>query len=262
MAEPEYSIIDQNLRAAMRFFGRASGCGDVTERDGLVLIDSGVNYSVFNITMFTTPVTDPETLQKRLRTAATYFDCRRTRWSMWVCDDLFPATLRRKVPGALQLARLRRLTEAPGMFADRLKPPSRKLPELITRRVEDPVTRSHFAHITSMNFDIPFVTCQAVYANERAWAYDYHGYVGYVENTPVTTMAVVVAAGALGVYSVSTVASHRRKGYAEALMRQVLGQYWRNTGIERTVLQATRAGFDMYLKMGYRPVSHFTVYML
>ena len=77
----------------------------------------------------------------------------------------------------------------------------------------------------------------------------------------VTTVAVVVAADSIGIYSVSTLSPYRRKGYAESLMRQVIGQYTRQTGIERAVLQATRAGFDMYRKMGFRPVSHFTVYM-
>jgi predicted acetyltransferase len=70
-----------------------------------------------------------------------------------------------------------------------------------------------------------------------------------------------MAAESIGVYSVSTLPQYRRKGYAESLMRQVVAQYTRETGIERSVLQATRAGFDMYRKMGYRAVSHFTVYM-
>jgi GNAT superfamily N-acetyltransferase len=261
VAEPEYSIVDQNLRAAMRFFGRASGCGDISERDGVVLIDSGVNYSVFNIGMFTSPVSAQEMLAERIASAAGHFESRRTRWSMWVCDDLFPQALRVRIPRAFQNARLRRLTEAPGMIADRLAPRTRVLPPIVPRPVTDAVTRSHFAHITSMNFDIPFATCQAVYANERAWSYDYHGFVGYANGTPVATVAIVIAAGVLGVYSVSTLPAHRHKGYAEALMRIVLEDYYRSTGIERTVLQATRAGFDMYLKMGYRPVSHFSVYM-
>ena len=53
VTEAEYSIVDRNLRAAMPFFGLACGTGDVTERDGMLLIDSGVNYAVFNIAMLT-----------------------------------------------------------------------------------------------------------------------------------------------------------------------------------------------------------------
>ena len=121
--------------------------------------------------------------------------------------------------------------------------------------------RADFAHITSLNFDIPFATCRIVYGTEKAWSHDYRGYVGYYKGTAVTTLAVVVAAESIGIYSVSTLPQYRRKGYAESLMRLVIADYTRRTGLERTVLQATRAGFDMYKKMGYRAVSHFSVYM-
>lgn len=91
----EYSIIEQNLRATMRFFGQASGCGDITERDGVLLIDSGVNYAVFNIAMLTSGVDSPEMLTRRTATAARYFEERKTRWSLWICDEMLAEPARR-----------------------------------------------------------------------------------------------------------------------------------------------------------------------
>jgi GNAT superfamily N-acetyltransferase len=258
---PEYSIVETNLRATMRFFGAASGTGDITERDGVLLIDSGVNYGVFNIAMLTADVHNAEVLTRRVATAARYFEERRTRWSLWICDEMLAEPVRKKAPGIFATRSLRRLTEAPGMIAERIRPPGRALPPIECRPVVDAATRADFAHVTSLNFDIPFATCRAIYGTERAWKNEYRGYVAYDRGMAAATMAVVVAANSIGIYSVSTLPQYRRKGYAEALMRQVIGDYSRATGLQRSVLQATRAGLEMYRKMGYRAVSHFTVYM-
>lgn len=244
----------------MPFFGLASGLGDVTQRDGMLLIDSGVNYGVFNIAMFAGPVSDLDTLRRRLVTASSYYERRNTRWSLWLCDDLI-APVRTRSASYLAEQGLRRLTEAPGMLAERLSPPDRHLPIVECRPVNDEKTRQDFAYATSVNFDIPIATCRQVYGNQDAWRHDYRGFVGYWKGVPVTTTAAVIAAGAIGIYSVGTVPPHRRKGYAESLMRQVIAHYTRTLGIERTVLQATRAGYDMYRKMGYRDVGHFSVFM-
>jgi len=70
-----------------------------------------------------------------------------------------------------------------------------------------------------------------------------------------------VAAGVAGVYSVGTLPGKRRRGYAEALMREVLDRVHAETGVERTILQSTRTGFSMYSRMGYRPMTNFTVFI-
>jgi GNAT superfamily N-acetyltransferase len=261
VAVSEYFLVERNLRAAMKFFGRASGAGDITERDGMLLIDSGVGYSVFNIAMLTAPVRSAEFLAARIRSAAEHYASRGARWSMWLCEEMLDAPVRPRIPALFGAEGLRRLTDAPGMIAARLRPPVRPLPLVESRRVNDAATRGDFAHITSLNFDIPFATCQVVYGNPGAWAHDYHGYVAYVRGAPVASAAVVVAEDSIGLYSVSTLAQFRHKGFAEALMRQVIESYSEQTGLERTVLQATRLGYEMYVKMGYRPVSRFVVYM-
>lgn len=245
----------------MQFFGRASGLGGIDERDGVLLIDSGVGYSVFNIVMLTSPVATCQALADRIRTGAAYFRGRGTRWSMWLCEEMLDAAVRSRAAAMFANEGLRRLTDAPGMIAERIESAKRALPSVECRPVEKASTRADFAHITCMNFDIPYTTCQAVYGNPHAWSYDYHGYVGYVQGAPVATTAVVVAADSIGVYSVSTLPQFRRRGFAESLMRQVIERYRGTTGVERTVLQATRSGYEMYLKMGYRPVSRFLVYM-
>jgi ribosomal protein S18 acetylase RimI-like enzyme len=77
-----------------------------------------------------------------------------------------------------------------------------------------------------------------------------------VDGAAVATTVIVEAAGAAGIYSVSTNPGWRRRGYAEALMRAALGERARG----RVLLQSSRAGLRLYQKMGFRRVTRFFVY--
>src|SRR6266568_5116535 len=83
-----HQIVHDNLCLALQFFGRASGRGTVEERAGLLLIDSGVDYAVFNIAVLAEPVENLAQLEMRVGLASEWYAKRRTRWSLWVCDDL------------------------------------------------------------------------------------------------------------------------------------------------------------------------------
>ena len=49
----DFQIVDANLRAAMRFFGGATGRGEIASLPGGVAMYSGLDYGVFNIAMLT-----------------------------------------------------------------------------------------------------------------------------------------------------------------------------------------------------------------
>lgn len=261
MLAPAHALVEENLRTALQFFGHASGTGAIEERDGMKLIDSGVNYPVFNIAMMTGPVAGPQEFEQRIAAAGRWFAARNTGWSLWLCEDHLPRAVRSRLSSILYAHRLRALTEAPGMIAASLAPPQRALPEIEWRPVGDVQSRLEFAHITTVCFDIPFATSRAIYGPESAWQGDYQGYLAYANGVAVSTTAVVVAAGSTGFYSVSTLPDHRRRGYAEALMRQVYATVRLKNGPEQTVLQATRSGQRMYERMGYRQATNFLVFI-
>lgn len=256
------AVIDENLREAMRFFGQATGQGGIHDYDGVRVIDSGIDYAVFNISLFTAPaVATRADFDERIGRPEIFFRNKSMRWSHWTCLDLLPPAIRSHADEVFRGRGLRKLTEAPGMLADRLLAPTRPLPVLRWRPVSDSETRIAFAHITSMSFDIPFMTCRSVYETECAWEGSYRGYVGYFQNTPVCTAAIVVAAGAIGIYSVATLPGYRRRGFAESLLRNVLAQVSAETKFTRCVLQSTKAGYDLYRRMGFDIVGRFAVYL-
>jgi GNAT superfamily N-acetyltransferase len=254
--------ITANLSEAMRFFGRARADAEVHELPGVSLIYCGLDYAAFNAgVMGDSMPLDASDLARRIEDPADHFERRRLRWSYWYCDDVVGKTLIPHARALLQQRGMVELTDAPGMMAHHLAPPSRALPEVDVRPVSDETTRSAFAHITSLSFEVPWTICREVYGAEHAWQGSFRGYVGFVDGMAVSTTAVVVAAGVAGIYSVGTIPGKRGRGYAEALMRDVLERTREETGIERTILQSTRTGFSMYTKMGYEPLTSFTIFI-
>src|SRR6266403_558700 len=91
----DFLIIEANLRCAMRFFGEATGSGDVRTLDGTVAMFSGLDYGVFNIALLTARVTGNE-LERHLAEVAHFFKERTLRWSFWLCEDLLDPHARRR----------------------------------------------------------------------------------------------------------------------------------------------------------------------
>ena len=99
----------------------------------------------------------------------------------------------------------------------------------------------------------------AVYTPERAWKGDYQGFVGLVDGRPVAIVALVAAAGALGVYSLGTLPAYRRQGYGEGLLRAAVAEMQQRPG--PLILQSTEIGYSLYRRMGFRDATKFTVYL-
>lgn len=254
--------VADNLLRALRFFGQARIGSEIRDLPGVSLIFCGLNYAAFNAALHAKPIeSDSRELARLVEISAAQFDQRNVRWTYWLCDDFLGKPVRREAGRIFHQHGLRPLTEAPGMYAEILEPPHRRLPELEVRAVADDKTRNAFADIMAVAFDIPHSVCTAVYASDRAWMGDLRGYVGYSNGRPVTTAAAVVTSDVIGLYSVATLPQYRRSGFAEAIMRQVIEDARRTLGIRRTVLQATRSGFHLYQRMGYKTVTNFNVYI-
>jgi len=257
---PEYLTVEENLRAAMRFFGQASGSGEVQPLDGSVAMYSGLDYGVFNIALLTAPAADGQ-LESRLRDVARFFRERTMRWSFWLCEDLLDAHLRARARQTFAMFGMRAISNPPGMLAPALLHPAGPLPAIEMRPVADAQTRAAFAEITAVCFDIPYLVARAVYGREDAWNHGYEGFVGYANGKAIAIVAMVAAADAIGVYSLGTLPAFRRRGYGEALLRASAAEVMRRTGHSRFVLQSTEAGYDLYRRMGFRNVTRFAVYL-
>lgn len=262
MPEDESRAVAENLVEALRFFGRARADAEIRDLPGLCLIFCGLNYAAFNAALLAQPIEgDAQELGRLIDISAEQFDARSLRWTYWLCDDFLKQPLRREAERVFKRHGLRHLTEAPGMYTEQLAPAKRALPQLEVRPVADEETRKAFAEVMSVAFEIPHSVSVAVYGAERAWQGNFQGYVGYSKGRVVTTAAGVITGDIVGLYSVATLPQHRRLGFAEAIMRQVIQQAQETRGVSRTVLQATSSGLSLYEAMGYRTVTSFNVFI-
>jgi ribosomal protein S18 acetylase RimI-like enzyme len=252
----EFELVDRNLRTALQFFGTAMEGGELSTSADVDTIYCGLNYGVFNMALLNGPTAS---LAPIVESCTRFFDARAVRWSFWLCEDWLDAPLRRRARDEFADAGLRIITKPPGMLAEDLRAPVYGLPRLEIRAVKDQPTRDAFSEITGLCFDIPYSVCQNVYAPERAWNGAYQGYVGYWEGKAVTIAALCASEGALGIYSVGTLPEYRRRGYSEAMLRQVIGSVRR--GREPIVLQSSEAGYRLYRRLGFRDVTKYLVFL-
>src|SRR5260370_42368420 len=94
----EFMTVEENLRCGMRFFGEATGKGEVRALDRTVAMYSGLEYGVFNISLLSRPANAHDGgLDAALAETAKYFKKRTERWSFWLCEDLLDPPSRRKM---------------------------------------------------------------------------------------------------------------------------------------------------------------------
>lgn len=89
------------------------------------------------------------------------------------------------------------------------------------------------------------------------WRPPVRSYAVYEEGVATAVGAAAMLEGVAYILWMATVPSSRGKGHAEAIIRRAL----LDTGRPLTVLHATAAGFPVYRRMGYEPVTDFPGYV-
>ena len=252
-----FEAVEENLHATLAAFGGARPSGETRELEGVAVTSSGVQYSMFNSAVLTAPVATPRELARRIETADGFFAARGLAWSLWVCEGW----LERKVRGVLAdiayRGGLHEVAELPGMEAEALAPPVRALPALEYRRVSDAATRAEFSYLMTITFGLPQPVARDIYESEGTWSRGLTGWLGYYGNVAVTSAATVATDGAVGVYAVASPPAHRRKGFAEAVVRHALAEA--GSGAP-SVLESSEAGLLLYRRLGYRTVTRYAVF--
>jgi ribosomal protein S18 acetylase RimI-like enzyme len=255
-----YRIVEQNLRAAMRSYSLIGNGSEARDYPGVTIASSGLDLPVFNSAMLSAAT---ENLDPMIATADTHFRARGLGWTFWICDDLVSRDLREWAMRVMFRAKnMSRIASPPGMYADKIAPRKRREAPLTFSRVgDDEQTRIDFAHVAAIVFSLPFKTSRNIYGSAGLWQTPSYGWVGYFERKPVSIVSVVIAADAIGVYSLGTLPQHQGCGFGETMLRHALEQAQYDTGIHRSVLQSTTQGFNLYLRLGYRVVTNFSIYM-
>ncbi len=256
----DFRYVANNLRQSFRVLAHGRPRADVFELPGLSVASLGVSFQMFNAAFLSEAVDTQAQLEARLLAARRHFESRKLQWALWICDDWLTPALQRKLSRICETFGLRLSAEMPGMAAERIQAPVRKLPELEIRRVETLETLNDFRAIGSTCFHVPIAWFGEVFNDEVMSRGTFACWVGYRKGVPVATAATVGSGDATGIYNVATAPEHRRQGYGEAITRHAIDGAMSEGDPGPLVLQSTALGQRVYLRMGFEPVARVLVY--
>ena len=247
----------EQLSATWALYARCSGAGEVVDLDGLRIANARQPWFLMNAALLTAPAPSQAHLAARAHAALAYFGREHHPWFLmgsqqWLGDG---------APETLSHCGLTQASTVVGMVTEQLAAPARPLPEVETRRIDDERGRLALADLNAAVYAISSAWVRGAVAGESLWQAPLYGYVVYVDGHPVSTAFAVPLNGVLYVAYVATALAYRRRGLAELVMRRSLEDATRATGITRTALHASAAGYPVYIRMGYRPVDAFAVYV-
>ena len=85
-------------------------------------------------------------------------------------------------------------------------------------------------------------------------------YVGYAEGAPVVSGMGWRTGRTVGVYSIATIESARRRGYGAAMTARVVADGV-DAGCDTAALQASEMGRPIYERLGFRVVVRYAAYV-
>lgn len=235
---------------------------DTVDRPGLAVRWADDPFPFWNMIFLTERDLGAQHLAERLEQAASYMRASSHAGFVSVWQDRLDDTARAGLPDAASRAGLKFARTMRGMVAGDIRPiPEPAHPSLRFVRVRTEDQRRAFGEINGLANGL---TAEAGRAGLDATCSkdDRYCYLGLEGDEPVCAGATVANAGCLFLTMVATLPGAERKGFGEAVTRKALVDGARATGLTRTVLHATDAGFPVYRRIGYREVATIRFYGL
>jgi ribosomal protein S18 acetylase RimI-like enzyme len=261
MLETDPEVVEslRQFITAWKGLGKPYSGVDQIDKPGLAITWPDIPFLFYNALFLTEQLTDSETLQNRVQEAAAYMRGYSNGGLFVVClDNLFGAA-KESLPAILDKTNfVVPALPLTGMEGDILPMDAPGHPALrFERVVAGTQTLQDLAQLNCVAYHLPVEMGRCVVDEHTFWGEDVYGFVAYEANKPVSTTTAMVQEDCLYVLLVATASEARRKGYAEAVLRHALHAAHAATGIRRTVLHSTEAGYPLYLRVGYDTTAKF-----
>ncbi|MBV8587153.1 MAG: GNAT family N-acetyltransferase [Verrucomicrobia bacterium] len=245
-----------------KLVGRPFPNVDQVDKLGLAITWPDTEFLFYNALFLTEQLTAAPLLEDRVQAAAAYMRSRSNTGILVVCLDNVSCAAKEAMPKILAQAKFVEAMPMTGMTGDILPLARPEQPSIRFKRILDEATILDCAKINCISYDVPVHTGRALLENHALWHKHAYGFIAYEGDKPVSTATAIITENCLYLFLVATMPEARRKGYADAVARHALQTAHEATGIRRTALHATDAGYPLYLRLGYHPTAKFMACML
>jgi len=235
---------------------------DLSDKPGLAVSWPSTDFPFYNIVFLTEELKDEDVLRDRVREAATHLRTSQTPGLFLVCPDRLSGAAENNFATILEQEELVSAIPMTGMAGDILPLAGTPHPELRFVRISDNDTIRMFAEINCAAYGIPAETAFSLVHEHTFWKEHAYGFLAFVGDEPVATATAIINENCIFLFLVATMPEAQRKGYGNAVVRHALNAACQATGIRRSVLHATEAGYPVYLRLGYHPTGKFIGCML
>jgi ribosomal protein S18 acetylase RimI-like enzyme len=251
--------MDANMAAFWLAYGRGQGCS-LGPVGGTAWFHTGIFHPLFN--GVPRPVLDSAGVDAAVDALQARIDANGAPAFWW----LGPRAVPRDLGQRLERRGLSLAGQAPGMAVD-LSALDGALSDITgfrVARVDGPADQAAWARVAATGTGLPAPAVTALERieaslNQAAYAAQPR-YIGYLEQRPVASAALVLDGGVAGVYAVATLPEARHRGIGRAMtVRPLLDA--RRDGYRVAVLQASPMGYPIYERLGFRDVCHYALYL-
>ncbi|ONI79275.1 GNAT family N-acetyltransferase [Actinosynnema sp. ALI-1.44] len=224
----------------------------VARSDDVVVANGDVGDDTFNI--ITRARFSESDVDERIAETVSSVD---GAFSWWVDPESTPGSLSERIAAAGYPAH----DPEPGMVAALSALPACTSPDgLEIRRVTTPDELADYAVVVAANWDPPAPGVVRFYSRVTKAALDpgcqARYFVGYRDGSAVCAAEAFLSHEVAGIYNVSTLVGHRRRGFGRAITLAALHAA-RAEGFDTAVLQASPDGQPIYRALGFTELGTF-----
>jgi GNAT superfamily N-acetyltransferase len=245
-----------------RLLARPFHQADLSDKPGLAVSWPGTHFPFYNMVFLTEELKDKGAFRDSAREAATYLRTSQTSGLFLVCLDRLSGTAKDSFSSIMAREKFVPAIPLTGMAGDILPLAGTPHPDVRFVRISDDDTIRIFAEINCAAYGLPAETALSLVKEHTLWNEHAYGFLAYAGDEPVATATAIINENCIFLFLVATMPEAQRKGYGNAVVRHALNTAYEATGIKRSVLHATEAGYPVYLRLGYHPTGKFVGCML
>lgn len=243
--------LEENMYGYMCYYAERVSGMMVHERNGLLVVDSGVASDTFNY-VTKARLTDDNT-KDAIQYALSYFDTYERPFSWWVSPSDSPSGLAK----LLTQHGLRHTGSYEGMVLDlnEIYVDFHEPDDFVVQKVTTMKQLEDFAEVVSSVFAPPDPLVWSYYKQAGAAVLKNNSpasfYVGYKNREPVSSLILFTTGDTVGVYSVASKKEYRKQGYAGWLVMDALLDIRAAGDVHYAVLQSSAIALNIYKRLGF-----------